>query len=287
MPSLLMIVVGALYGFLAGVVVNLLADYLPAVRLYQLASASPFVSESGLPPVARAFPRLANGQPAPIWLWSGVITRLRGRHYFDPVRWRRRLAVEIGLPLVCAWIAMFYIGEGLLPFFLFYAPVLTLIAVIDIEYRWVIPLTLWPLLVAVLLDTLLSGRMALGTSLRGGLYGAAIMLLIYLLSFVFKRVTELGGGRIGRTVLGFGDVYLAGLGGLLVGWPYIGLALLTTVLLAGIGALLLIGSKVISGKGYRRFSAIPYGPYLAIGIALMLYTPWIIGGSFLHLLRLG
>jgi len=287
MPSYLTIPLGLIGGFLVGVIVNLLADYLPAARLYRLAKASPFVSESGRPPQPRPLPRLRDGTVAPLYLWSGLIARFIGRHHFDPVRWPRRLTVEIGLALAYAWIGAYYATVPSLPFLLFYAPALFLIAVIDIEYRWIIPLTLWPVIAAAWLDSLLTGRVPLESVARGGLYGLGFMFVIYLFSFVFKRVTELGGGRIGRTVLGLGDVYLAGLGGLLVGWPYIGLGILTAVLLAGAGALLLIGSKLARGGRYRRFSAIPYGPYLAIGIALMVYVPWIAGLFFLHLLRFG
>jgi hypothetical protein len=287
MPSYFTIPLGLIAGFLVGVVVNLLVDYLPAARLYRLAKASPFVSESGLPPPARPLPRLKNGHIAPLYLWSGLMARLIGRHHFDPVRWRRRLTVEIGLALAYAWIGTFYATQTPLPFLLFYAPALTLIAVIDIEYRWIIPMTLWPVIIAACLDSLLTDRVPLESVARGGLYGLGIMFVIYLFSFVFKRLTELAGGRIGRTVLGLGDVYLAGVGGILVGWPYIGFALLMAVLFGGAGALLLIGSKLARAGRYRRFSAIPYGPYLAIGIGLMVYIPWIMGTFFWHLLRLG
>jgi len=287
MPSYLTIPLGLIFGLLAGVIVNLLADYLPAARLFRLAKASPFVSDSGLPTQPKPLPRLKNGQVAPIYLWSGVMARLAGRHHFDSAHWLRRLTVEIGLALAFAWIGTFYSNSTGLPFFLFYAPTLTLIVVIDIEYRWIIPLTLLPIGIAACFDSLLTGRVQLESVARGGLYGFGIMFMIYLFSFVFKRLTELGGGRIGRTVLGFGDIYLAGLGGMLVGWPYIGFALLIAVLLGGIGAVLLISSKIARIGRYRRYSAIPYAPYLTTGIALMVYIPWITGTFFWHLLRFG
>ena len=286
MSSYLTILLGLIAGFLVGIAVNLLADYLPAARLYRLAKTSPFVSDSARPPQPKPLPRLKDGHIAPPYLWSGLVARLLGRHYFDPVRWRRRITVEIGLAVAFAWISSFYGTQPGLPFLVFYAAALTLIAVIDIEYLWIIPMTLWPVIAVAAVDSQLTGRVPLESVVRGGLFGLGIMFVIYVFSFVFKRLTELGGGRIGRTVLGFGDVYLAGLGGLLVGWPYIGVALLTAVFLAGAGALLLIGGKLARVGRYRRFSAIPYGPYLATGIALMIYIPWVLGGVFLHLLRI-
>ncbi len=78
-------------------------------------------------------------------------------------------------------------------------------------------------------------------------------------------------------MLGFGDVRLAVLGGLIVGWPGIGFALLIMVFTGAVGATFLIGSRLLRTRRYRAFSAIPYGPYIVAGIAAMLYMPWLMG----------
>lgn len=279
------ILLGALLGFAVGVSVNLFADYRPALRLYRLARASPFVSESGLPPVPRPLPRLPDGRIAPVYLWSGVIARLAGHNYFENPRWVRRLSVEIGLAVAYAWIISFYnaADSPYVPYFLFCVPFLALIAVIDIEYRWILAETLWPLAIVKLLDAGFNGNFI--SVLRGGLYGFGLLLIIFILGQVFKQTAGVLGRRIGRTVFGFADVELGAVGGLLIGWPYFGLSLLVSIFLAAAGALAVIGGKMGRGRRYRGGAAIPYGPYIVIGVAIMLYAPWLLGGAvdwFLH-----
>jgi len=278
------ILLGVLLGFVVGVFVNLYADYRPAQRLYRLARASPFVSESGLPPVPRPFPRLPDGRIAPAYLWSGLIARLVGRSCFEDARWMRRISVEVGLAAAFGWIVSFYGTSPYLPYFLFCAPFLTLIAVIDIEYRWILPETFWPLGIVALLDAAFNGTFT--PVLRGGLYGFGTLLAIFILGQVFKQSAGALGRRIGRTVFGFGDVQLGAVGGLLVGWPYFGLALLVTIFLAAAGALSVIGTKVARGRRYRGGAAIPYGPYIVLGVAIMLYAPWLMSSVIEWLQRL-
>lgn len=66
--------------------------------------------------------------------------------------------------------------------------------------------------------------------------------------------------------LGQGDVKLAGLLGLMVGFPAIVLALLITMLAGGLVAIALL----VSGRA-RRGDTLAYAPYLALGGLLALY----------------
>ncbi len=274
---------GTLLGFIVGVIVNLYADYRPMQRLYRLARASPFVSESGLPPIPRPLPRLPGDQVAPVYLWSGAIARIAGRHYFDNSRWLRRITVEIGLALAYGWIVAFYGPSLRAAYFLFCAAFLVLISIIDIEFRWILPETLWPLGIAALLAAAFSGT--LNESLRGALYGFGALLIIFILGQVFKQSAGALGRRVGRTVFGFADVELGIVGGLLVGWPNFGLALLITIFLAAAGAIGVIIGKMTRGRRYRGGAAIPYGPYIVLGVAVMLYAPWLLVGVLDLLLR--
>ena len=88
------------------------------------------------------------------------------------------------------------------------------------------------------------------------------------------------GRRIGRTVLGFGDVRMGTLGGLIVGYYALGPALLIMIFTGALAALIFIGNRLLRHGRYRAFSAIPYGPYIVIGMAAMLYVPWV-GGNLL------
>jgi len=291
----LLILLALMGGFGVGVLVNLLADYLPAQRLYREARASPFVSKSALPAIPHFLPHYANtpDRPAPIYTWSGLVARLSGKGtQFSLPRWTRRIAVEVGLALAYTWLVATY-GDSplILSFFLFYAPALILIAVIDIEHRWILVETLWPIAVVALIDAGFSGRLSLVSALRGALIGFGIMVAVYLLGQLFRQGSGALGRRIGRTVFGSGDVWLGALGGLLIGWPESGIALLLAVFAAAIGAIVVIGSNVARKKRYRGGAAIPYGPYLVFGIAALLFTPWLVGGfvsawlNFFWLLR--
>ena len=278
LSTLLPMVLGAVAGFLVGVLVNLIADYLPARRLHLLASASPFVSPTAIPPLPSFIPHLPDGQRAPFYTWSGITARLTGIDGFREKRWRRRVLVEIGLTLLYAWIVATYGGLPDLPFLLVYAPALVIYVVVDIEYRWILNSTIWPIGVLAVIDSLVTHRVSINALLRGGAITLGIMLLLYVLGIGFGQgLGAVSKRRVGRTVFGFGDVRLAVIGGLLVGWPHIGLALLIMVFTGALGALLFITNKLLRTRRYRAFSAIPYGPYIVVGIAIMLYVPTWIG----------
>ncbi|MEE1619933.1 prepilin peptidase [Zafaria sp. Z1313] len=71
-----------------------------------------------------------------------------------------------------------------------------------------------------------------------------------------------------RSGMGLGDVKLAGVLGLYLGylgWEHLVLATLLTFVLGGIGALVLIAARRAT-----RSSAIPFGPFMVIGTALAL-----------------
>jgi prepilin signal peptidase PulO-like enzyme (type II secretory pathway) len=265
-------------GLISGVVVNLLADYLPVRRHHYLASADPFVSRSAVPPLPVLIPHRADGRPWPIPLWSGLIATLARAPVFDSAHRVRRISTELGLAVAFAWITSVYGDHRSLPFLLFYAAVFALVIIIDVEYRWILSETIWPPALVAIAEAAFWPRVNLETSLRGGLYGFLCLFALYILGILFARVVGVvRGRRIGRTVLGLGDVRMATLGGLIVGWNAIGPALLIMILTGAIAALVFIANKLLRSGHYRVFSAIPYGPYVVIGFAVMLYTPWIAG----------
>src|SRR5512140_3071242 len=111
-------------GFLVGVIVNLLADYLPARRYHQRASADPFVSRETIPPVPPFLPHRADGSLWPVPLWSGLIAALAHVPVFE--RRARHVITEIGLAAAFAAIVAAYGSDHSLPFLLFYAAVFAL-----------------------------------------------------------------------------------------------------------------------------------------------------------------
>ena len=85
----------------------------------------------------------------------------------------------------------------------------------------------------------------------GGAAGFAFFLLVYL---------------IAPRGIGLGDVKLAGLIGLVTGWPMVIVALLIGILLGGVLAVVLLGLRL---KG--RKDPIPYGTLLAIGPIITMF----------------
>lgn len=85
-----------------------------------------------------------------------------------------------------------------------------------------------------------------------------------------KVLSKSRGEEIEEIALGFGDVNLAGVIGLLLGWPGI---------IAGIILAILIGGVVSGGylvlqvlrKKYQAYQALPYGPFLVLSAVVLLF----------------
>jgi prepilin signal peptidase PulO-like enzyme (type II secretory pathway) len=268
------IIAALILGWLCGIAVNLLADYLPARRHHFLARTNPFVSPEVVPPQPNFLPRRPDGRVWPVFLWSGLIAQAAGVPVFGKQHRARRLLTEIGMALVFAAIALQFADNRNLVFLLFYAPCLALIVIIDVEHRWVFLETIFPPAIVALVEATFWTRVLQRDEIKGGVYGFAIMVALYVFGMLFAWIiSKIGGRPVNRTVLGVGDVYIGTLAGLLVGWSSLGLALLIMVTAGAIAALLFIANKLIRTGRYRLYSAIPYGPYIVIGTATMLYVP--------------
>jgi len=144
----------------------------------------------------------------------------------------------------------------------------TLVIVIDIEHR------------LILHSVSLSGVVVLGgigilrhgwqSSILGGLAGFASLLALYWLGGLFSNwIAKRRGQPLDEIVLGFGDVNLAGVIGLLLGWPAINGALILGIFLGGLYSLVYILVALARGR-YQAFAAIPYGPFLSLGAILLI-----------------
>jgi prepilin signal peptidase PulO-like enzyme (type II secretory pathway) len=111
----------------------------------------------------------------------------------------------------------------------------------------------------------------LWTTLLGGAAGFGFMWVLYALGEVFIRIMA---RRRGQTVddvaLGFGDVNLAGVLGLLLGWPLIVVGLFFAILIGGFVSLVFIVVAVVVRR-YHVFMALPYGPFLVTGAIFVIY----------------
>lgn len=163
-----------------------------------------------------------------------------------------------------------------------------IITVIDLEHRLILhPTSLVGAVLGLVVGTYVHSRIdqnglliGVGKSLLGGLFGFAIMFLLYqfgalVAQYRARRMQAAGQADDEEEALGGGDVYLAGVLGLMLGWPFIWNALILGVLLGGVISFLLI--LVLLAR--RRYSSealmtfIPYGPYFIASAFFMLFGP--------------
>jgi prepilin signal peptidase PulO-like enzyme (type II secretory pathway) len=153
---------------------------------------------------------------------------------------------------------------------------LFLVALIDLETRLVLrPLSLIGLVLFLVVGLYVRTWQE---TLLGAAAGFGIMMFFYLLGMLFSRLRNkrLGTAADGEEALGSGDVTLATLLGLLLGWPLIWFNLLTGILLAGAFSLLLILGLVITKKYRSMMVFIAYGPFFIISALFLIYFPnWI------------
>lgn len=148
---------------------------------------------------------------------------------------------------------------------------LGLIVVIDVEHRLILHVvSLAGAVFGLLLGITLHGLIP---TLIGGAAGFALMLGLYLLGELFGRLmARLRGQKVEEVALGFGDVNLSGVLGLILGWPGITACLLSAILLGGVvSALFLLGMVLL--KRYKPFTALPYAPFLVAAAIFLLFRP--------------
>ena len=136
--------------------------------------------------------------------------------------------------------------------------VLAVLSSADFERRLLPNRLMYPaLLAAVLFSWAWPDRSAVDIAI-GGAVAAGAAVGLFALGVLFGNARGSG--------LGFGDVKLLVLLGLLAGWPAVGPAVVIGILLGGIPALALI----LTGRRNVHFS---YGPYLSAGGAIVLLFP--------------
>jgi leader peptidase (prepilin peptidase)/N-methyltransferase len=105
----------------------------------------------------------------------------------------------------------------------------------------------------------------------GGIVGFAVMYGFYKLGELFIRwQSKRRGEEIDEIALGFGDVNIAGVIGFILGWPGIILGLFIAILVGGVVSILYLIFMAIAGR-LKAFSAIPYAPFLILGVFILLY----------------
>jgi leader peptidase (prepilin peptidase)/N-methyltransferase len=132
-----------------------------------------------------------------------------------------------------------------------YAAYLLVVLVIDLEHRRVLNVMLIPAAITAFLLSLLPPPPDPLPALLGGAVGLGLFLAVAVIS---------------RGKMGAGDVKLAGLIGLMAGYPDVLAALALGIVLGGAGALVLLVARRAGRKSY-----IAYAPYLALGALVTLF----------------
>jgi prepilin signal peptidase PulO-like enzyme (type II secretory pathway) len=252
----------AIIGLIAGGIINVLSDDLPDYRWPRS-------------------PRYPDGTPRPPSAWLGITAFLLGQRTSpagSKLSWRYPLAEVATIIGMIVTVAVKQsvpdVSDTQLVFWLFYIAVFVLITVIDLEHKLILFAVIIPSCVVAILDALVTPvnhEPDLGDALFGGALGFGVFFLLYIGGYVYLYIVNQAGGRnINEVAFGYGDVMLATLSGLILGWQAVIFAMFITVFLGAAGALLWMLSRRLSGTGYSMFTALPYGPYIVAGTVIML-----------------
>jgi leader peptidase (prepilin peptidase)/N-methyltransferase len=257
MAGMLALLIGL--GWLLGVVINMLADSLPFTRR---------VTRPHCP---------ACTAPRPALAWSAVIARLSGQSScgYCGVALRSRSPV-VELLAAAAVPALWYLRPGSIQFWpaLFIGAVFFLITVIDIEHRLILHIVTLPAGIVFALLGFLNPELGVKRTLLGGAFGFVLFLVLYLLGTAFSRWTvRRRAAASDEVALGFGDVTLATLIGLAVGFPGVLEALIRGILYAGLFSIVFLLFMLLRKK-YTAFMPIPYGPFLILGAMWVYLQGW-------------
>ncbi len=152
-----------------------------------------------------------------------------------------------------------------LPYMIYFAVVF----IIDVEHRVILhEVSIAGAILMIPLGIYWNGLL---DTLIGGATGFAMMLLLYYFGILFNRaMAKRRGEPLDEVALGFGDVNLSGVLGILLGWPKIAISLVFSVILGGIASAIYLVIASISKK-YKAFTAIPYAPFLIIAAVILIY----------------
>lgn len=259
-----MLVIASLLGLIAGTIINALADDLPLRKNPSL-------------------PHYPDGSPRPVLAWSGLIAFLTGRRESaDGARlgWRYPLTELLTIVLMIVTVQVTADDpsvDGLqLAFYLLYVAIFVLITVIDIEHRLILFVVIIPSAAIALLDAVtgpVQHMPDLRLSLLGGILGFLVFFVLYLGGILFSYVmAKIRGYDLPEVAFGYGDVMLAALCGLILGWQPLIFAIFIAVFLGALGAMIYLVVRSLMGR-YDLFTPLPYGPYIVIGaLTLMLFS---------------
>jgi leader peptidase (prepilin peptidase)/N-methyltransferase len=236
-----------LIGWLLGGLVNTIADVLPRTRRLGapicIACGAPMRLADAL--LLRPCAACGESRSRRVWVVQVLAVGITVGLWFFP---STRIDFWLSLPLLT------YFG---------------VVAVIDLEHRLILHVeSAFGAALGLVTGVILRGWQA---TLLGGVAGLGLMAGMYLLGWaVAKGLGKLRGQVIEEEALGFGDVLLGGVLGLVLGWPGIALGVIYTIFIAGAGSLLILGAQLFRRR-YEPFAPFAYGPYLLLATIVLLY----------------
>jgi len=260
----ILLAVPIVLGWIGGLFINYAADVLPRTRHFSQPVCQNCAAPISWPDylMLRACRSCGLWRGLRTWLVQLLVVASFVYFWLNPPR-------ALGLPL--SLIVLLYFA---------------LITVIDLEHRLILfPTSVFGAVLGLIVGTSIYAQAfgyplpsALGASLLGGVIGFALMYLFYQLGALLtkyraRRLQIAGHEDDGEEMLGGGDVYLAGILGLMLGSRFIINGLIYGILLGGlIGLLLFIAFRLRSNSsGQALMTFIPYGPFLIAGAFIMLF----------------
>jgi leader peptidase (prepilin peptidase)/N-methyltransferase len=253
-------------GWLAGLFINYSADVLPSTRRFSRPACRQCGNAFSWSDYLTLRACRSCGEGCSLRTWIVQILAVAAFVYFWLVP-----SKALGIPL--GMVVLIYFG---------------IITVIDLEHRLILhPTSLFGAVLGFIVGTSIHSRIddngilvGMGLSLLGGLFGFGVMFLLYKLGeivarFRARRMTDAGQADDEEEALGGGDVYLAGVLGLMLGWDFIVIGLAWGIILGGLVSLVYIIALLIR----RRYSSealmtfIPYGPFFIVAASLLLFQP--------------
>jgi leader peptidase (prepilin peptidase)/N-methyltransferase len=246
-------------GLLVGVLINICADSLPTVRRLRR-------------PVCAMCQ-----QPRKLVAWSGLIAYISRQErcpYCSAPLAIRHVLVELATPVLFAFCWLRTESTITTIFNILYSVVLIFTTVTDIEHRLILHAVTLPSIALALIGAYVNPTFdSPSRALLGGGIGLGGALLLYFTGMFFgwwisKRREE----PLPGPAFGFGDVTLTTFLGLIVGAPEIISAIVIAICAGFVVATLYLIIRGLVQREHEMFTAfIPYGPFLVLGGATMLY----------------
>ena len=219
-------------GLLVGSFLNVCIDRLPAKKSLAYPPSHCDTCQHPLKPW--------DNIPVFSYLW------LRGKCRYCSAKIPQRIMwVELSTGILFAFLFWRYGLTFEFPLIAFYTCILLVLAVIDLNHKLILNVIVYPTAAIALIIGFFLPEFDIYKGILGGAIGFTILMIPALVS---------------RTGMGWGDVKMAGLIGLMTGYPRVFVGLLGGIILGGVSAVILI---ILKKK--TRKDTIPFGPFLALG----------------------